>query len=237
MNDIIVRVNDLNKTFNAGKGNEVPVLKGLSFEIKRGDFVSVMGPSGCGKSTLFYLISGLDKPASGYIELCGKDISKMRDGEISRFRRSDVGFIFQFYNLIPNLTVKENILLPVIMSGKKIKDYRNRLDELLETVNMREKAAAFPAELSGGQQQRVAIARALIASPQIILADEPTGNLDERSSVEVMELFQRINRGDGITIIQVTHSREMAAYGTSVLHMKDGQFIQSKQDSVPYLAQ
>ena len=187
----LVSVENVCKSFQDGK---VTVLNNINLEIKKGEFVSLMGASGSGKSTLLYLIGGLDKPTSGLIKISGQDINKMKDKELSNLRRKDIGFIFQFYNLVQNLTVEENILLPVIMDGRNKKEYIKELDEILEIVGLTEKRKLLPSELSGGQQQRVAIARAVIMNPQIILADEATGNLDSKSGKDIMQLFKRINK-------------------------------------------
>jgi putative ABC transport system ATP-binding protein len=211
----------LGKTYAMGSV-EVEVLKDINIKIDQGEFVSIMGPSGSGKSTLLYLIGGLDKPTSGRILIKGRGIAEMKDEEESRLRRQDIGFIFQFYNLIPNLNIEENILLPILLDGKKLKNYRSELDEILEIVGLSDRRRHTPRELSGGQQQRVAIARALINEPDIILADEPIGNLDSKTGIEVMELLARINREKGKTVIQVTHSNEAAEYGQRIIHVKDG---------------
>ncbi len=211
----------LNKVYKMGNV-DVEVLKDINLEIKEGEFVSIMGPSGSGKSTLLYLIGGLDKPSSGTIRVKGREIAGLKDSEESRLRRQEMGFIFQFYNLIPNLNVEENIMLPILLDGKKLKDYRKELDSILDIVGLSERRCHTPRELSGGQQQRVAIARALINQPDIILADEPTGNLDSKTSAEVLDLLKKINKENGKTIIQVTHSREAADYGQRIIHVKDG---------------
>lgn len=211
----------LNKTYTMGRV-EVEVLKDINISIEKGEFVSIMGPSGSGKSTLLYLIGGLDKPTSGKIRINGREMSDMKDDEESRLRRQEIGFIFQFYNLIPNLNVEENIMLPVLLDGKKLKEYKKELDEILEIVGLSDRRRHTPRELSGGQQQRVAIARALINQPEIILADEPIGNLDTRTGMEVMKLLAEINREKGKTIIQVTHSKESANYGKRIINVRDG---------------
>ncbi|AOT70244.1 ABC transporter ATP-binding protein [Geosporobacter ferrireducens] len=217
----IIETIGLYKTYQLGN-IEVEVLKDINLTIPKGEFVSIMGPSGSGKSTLLYLIGGLDQPTSGSIRIKGKELSDMKDQEQSIMRRREVGFVFQFYNLIPNLSVEENTLLPVLLDGKRIKEYQQRLDEILEVVGLSDRRKHTPRELSGGQQQRVAIARALINEPDIILADEPIGNLDSKTGMEVMALLQTINREKGKTIVQVTHSREAAAYGQRTIHVRDG---------------
>ncbi len=186
-----------------------------------------MGPSGCGKSTLLYLRGGLDKPTKGSISIDGKDISCMKQKEKSLMRRRKIGFVFQFYNLVPNLSVEDNILLPLLIDGKKVKHLKNELAKILDLIDMSARRKHILAELSGGQQ-RVAIARALLFNPEIIFADEPTGNLDSKSGDDILELFRNINKEYKKTIIQVTHSEKVASFGTSILRMKDGE-IESKQ--------
>lgn len=220
----IIKIDNLVKDFGKGE-NEVKVLKGLNFEIEKGEFVSLMGASGSGKSTLLYLIGGLDKPTLGTIYINDKDINTLKEKDMAKLRRKDIGFVFQFYNLVQNLTVEENIMLPVVMDGKKEKDYKDRLDKILSIIGLADKRKNLPNELSGGQQQRVSIARAMILSPNIILADEPIGNLDSKSGKEVMDLFKKINQEEGITILQVTHSEEAAEYGNRIIRLKDGEII------------
>ncbi len=217
----IIEALDLYKTYKLGN-IDIEVLKEINVTIHEGEFVSIMGPSGSGKSTLLYLMGGLDKPTSGSIKIAGKELATMNDKAQSIMRRRNIGFVFQFYNLIPNLDVEENIMLPILLDGKKIKNYKKELDEILEIVGLSDRRRHTPRELSGGQQQRVAIARALINQPDIILADEPIGNLDSKSGTEIMELFQRINQEKGKTIVQVTHSAESAAYSRRTIHVKDG---------------
>ena len=207
------------------KDNKVRVLDDIDIEIKDGEFVSLMGPSGSGKSTLLYLVGGLDKPTKGKVLINGKDISKLSDNEMSKLRRRDIGFVFQFYNLVQNLTVEENIMLPVVMNGEKESNYKERLDYILKTIGLEDKRKSLPKELSGGQQQRVSIARAVILNPSIIFADEPIGNLDSKSGKEVMELFKKINEEEHITILQVTHSEESAKYGNRIIRLRDGKIV------------
>lgn len=217
----MIETTNLYKSFKLGE-LEVEVLKDINLIIQKGEFVSIMGPSGSGKSTLLYLLGGLDKPSSGSLKINGKELAVMKDKEESIMRRRELGFVFQFYNLIPNLNVEENILLPILLDGKKMKDYQGDLDEILEIVGLSDRRKHTPRELSGGQQQRVAIARALINKPEVILADEPIGNLDSKTGMEIMELFKRINQEQGKTIVQVTHSEKSAEYGTRIIRLKDG---------------
>ncbi|MBE5927441.1 MAG: ABC transporter ATP-binding protein [Lachnospiraceae bacterium] len=222
----IVNVQNLSKVFG-NKDNRNKVLDSVSFKIEKGEFVSLMGASGSGKSTLLYLIGGLDKPTEGDIFINDEDINKMKEKKLAALRRKDIGFVFQFYNLVQNLTVEENIMLPVIMDGQKEKDYKERLEKILRIIGLEDKRKALPNQLSGGQQQRVSIARAIILSPSLILADEPIGNLDSKSGKEVMDLFKSINKEEGITILQVTHSKEASEYGTRTILLKDGKIINS----------
>lgn len=218
---VAIEISNLYKTYKMGAVS-VEVLKDINLTIKKGEFSSIMGPSGSGKSTLLYLMGGLDKPSSGSIKVNNRELSAMDDREESMMRRRTIGFVFQFYNLIPNLSVEENILLPVLLDGKKLKDYRKKLDEILEIVRLSDRRLHTPRELSGGQQQRVAIARALINEPDIILADEPIGNLDTKTGTEIMELLAKINAEKRKTIVQVTHSQESARYGSRVINIRDG---------------
>lgn len=219
-----IEVKNLDKSFKVGK-ETVEVLKNINFSVEKGEFISIMGPSGGGKSTLLYLLGGLDKPTSGEVLIDGKDLSKIKQKEMSKMRRTKMGFVFQFYNLVPNLSVEDNIMLPLMLDGKKLKDYEGKLNEILEIIGMTEKRKLTPRELSGGQQQRVAIARALIFDPEIIFLDEPIGNLDSKTGTEIMELFRKINVEYGKTLIQVTHSEKSARYGTSIIRLIDGQII------------
>lgn len=217
----IIEAVDVCKAYKLGEVS-IEVLKNVNLEINQGEFVSLMGPSGSGKSTLLYLLGGLDKPTSGSIRLKGRELSVMKDKEESAMRRREIGFVFQFYNLVPNLNLEENIMLPILLDGKKLKQYKGRLDEILELVGLADRRKHTPRELSGGQQQRVAIARALVNEPDIILADEPTGNLDSKTGTEILELFKKINKEKNKTIVQVTHSYEAAQYGARVINVKDG---------------
>jgi putative ABC transport system ATP-binding protein len=220
----IIEVNNVSKTF--GKGDNVnQVLKGAEMSVEQGEFVSLMGASGSGKSTLLYLIGGLDRNFQGNISLCGEDIGSMKDKKLSDLRLRNMGFVFQFYNLVMNLNVTDNILLPQIINGKKKSELKEDLEAILEITGLTEKRKAMPNTLSGGQQQRVAIARAVIGNPSIILADEPTGNLDAASTKEIMELFQKLNKEKGLTILQVTHSEQCAEYGTRIVRIEDGKTI------------
>ena len=220
----IIEVNNVSKSF--GKNENINhVLNGASMSVDQGEFVSLMGASGSGKSTLLYLIGGLDRDFQGNISVCGSDIGSMKDKKLSDLRLKNMGFVFQFYNLVMNLNVTDNILLPQTINGKKKADLKKDLDEILEITGLAEKRKAMPNTLSGGQQQRVAIARAVLGNPQIILADEPTGNLDAQSTKEIMELFAKLNKEKGLTILQVTHSEQCASYGTRTVRLEDGKTI------------
>ena len=201
------------------------VLKDISLQVMQGEFVSVMGPSGSGKSTLLYILGGLDAPTGGQVLLDGTDISRFGDEKMSRIRRQNIGFVFQFYNLIPNLNVEENILLPLLLDGKKMEQCQERLERILEVVGLTEHRKHTPRELSGGQQQRVAIARALIGEPAILFADEPTGNLDSRTGAGIMNLLREINQSIGQTIIMVTHSPEAAKSSGRIIIVQDGVLV------------
>lgn len=217
----MIEIMDLNKVYT-NEEVSVEVIKNMNLEIYQGEFVSIMGPSGSGKSTLLYLMGGLEKPTTGSVRVAQKSLHSMKDSEESALRCKSIGFVFQFYNLVPHLTVEDNILLPVLLNRGRKKAYMERLDHLLEVVGLTEKKKSYPTRLSGGQQQRVAIARALINDPDIILADEPIGNLDSKTGTEIMELFKKINQVEGKTIIQVTHSGESALYGNRIIQVRDG---------------
>ena len=220
----VIEVNNVSKTF--GKNTNLnQVLDNACMYVAEGEFVSLMGASGSGKSTLLYLIGGLDRDFQGNISLCGQDIGSLKDKKLSELRLKNIGFVFQFYNLVMNLTVEDNILLPQTMNGKTKASLKAELDEILELTGLTEKRKAMPATLSGGQQQRVAIARAVLGNPAVILADEPTGNLDAKSSEEIMELFSKLNKEKGLTILQVTHSERCASYGTRIVKLENGKTI------------
>lgn len=209
------------KDFQNG-GTDTRVLKGVSLKIDQGEFVSIMGPSGSGKSTLLYILGGLDVPTGGQVLHNGVDISRLRDEQMSRMRRQKIGFVFQFYNLIPNLDLEENVLLPLLLDGQKAGNCRQRLDRILEIVGLSHRRRHKPRELSGGQQQRVAIARALIAKPAILLADEPTGNLDSRTGQNVLGLLKLSVETYRQTLVMITHNLELAQMADRVVRIEDG---------------
>lgn len=218
----VIQVSKLHKKYTSNSV-DLQVIKNIDLDIHKGEFVSIMGPSGSGKSTLLYLIGGLEKPTAGSVFINQEALSEMNDYKESEMRRKSIGFVFQFYNLVPHLCVADNILLPAMLGGGKKKDYKERLQHLLKTVDLEDKKYAFPSQLSGGQQQRVAIARALINDPQILLADEPIGNLDSKTGTEIMKLFKHINEVEGKTVVQVTHSKESAQYGNRIIYVRDGE--------------
>ena len=219
--EAIITTEQVRKSF--GKGDALrQVLDGADLCVEKGEFVSLMGASGSGKSTLLYLIGGLDPVYEGKITVCGKSLEGLKEKEMAALRLEKMGFVFQFYNLVQNLNIEDNILLPIKMGGRKIEDLDVKLNEILAITGLTDKRKAKPAQLSGGQQQRVSIARAVLGEPEILLADEPTGNLDAAATDEVMALFQRINKEKGITILQVTHSEHCAAMGTRIVRLEDG---------------
>lgn len=218
----VIEVINVNRSFQNGK-EKAHVLKDINLGVEQGEFVSIMGPSGGGKSTLLYLLGGLDMPSSGCVKINDVDLSTLKDKELCKLRNNEVGFVFQFYNLVPNLNVEDNIALPLMIAGKKKTAYKDKLDECLKIIGMEDKRKLTPRELSGGQQQRVAIARALVFDPKILFLDEPIGNLDSKTGLKIMELFREINQKYGKTIVQVTHSAESAQYGTKLVKLVDGQ--------------
>lgn len=221
VNQIAIEGKNIIKDFQVGN-SKTRILKNISLTVQKGEFVSIMGQSGSGKSTLLYILGGLDSPTSGSVYLNGIDISKVNDEKMSQLRRQQMGFVFQFYNLIPNLNVEENVMLPLLLDGKKMKDYQKDLNNILDIVGLSDRRKHTPRELSGGQQQRVAIARALIGKPEILFADEPTGNLDSKTGVEIMNLLCEINKECGQTIIMVTHSPEAAKSTGRIITVRDG---------------
>ncbi len=218
----VIEVKNMNRSFENGK-EIAHVLKDINLTIEEGEFVSIMGPSGSGKSTLLYLLGGLDMPTSGTVKINNTDLSTLKDKELCKMRNEDIGFVFQFYNLVPNLNVEDNISLPCMISGRSRSSYKDKLDECLKIIGMEDKRKLTPRELSGGQQQRVAIARALVFDPKIIFLDEPIGNLDTKTGMRIMELFREINQKYNKTIVQVTHSERAAKFGTKLIKLVDGE--------------
>lgn len=218
--DAIIQLQDLRKSYFLGK-QELQVLKGINLEIFRSEFVALMGPSGSGKSTLMNILGCLDTPTSGRYILNGKDVSQLPDDALADIRNAEIGFVFQQFNLLPRLTAVENVALPLIYAGVPKKERTERALEMLRKVKLADRSHHKPNELSGGQIQRVAIARALVNNPSIILADEPTGNLDTRTSKEIMSLIEEIHQ-QGNTVVLVTHEEDIAAYAKRVVRLRDG---------------
>ncbi len=222
MTATIVEVRNLAKSYRRG-GQIVPVLNDLSFDIAEGEFVALMGPSGSGKSTLLNLIAGIDKPDRGELRIAGLEISTLSEVELADWRSTHIGFIFQFYNLIPVLTAFENIELPLLLTRLSRRQRRERVELALEMVALADRMDHYPSELSGGQQQRVAIARAIISDPLLIVADEPTGDLDRVSAADILDLLDRLNREMGKTIVMVTHDQRAAEHARVVRHLDKGE--------------
>ena len=220
--DIVVKTEDLKKTYFSGE-NAVHALRGVNLQIMRGESVAIIGSSGSGKSTLLHLIGGIDRPTEGKVFIGGRDIYGQNDAELALFRRRQVGFVFQMFNLIPHLTVYENIVLPLGLDGR-IAD-GDRVEDLIQTLGLREKIKSLPNQLSGGQQQRVAIARALITQPVIVLADEPTGNLDSKASAEVLNLLRASASKLAQTLAIITHDDKVAQFCDRVLRIEDGVIV------------
>ena len=217
----IVKVHGVKKAYRMGKVI-VPALRGVSFEVEEGEFLAVLGPSGSGKSTLLHLIGCLDRPDEGKIFIDGSDLLKLSDEELAELRLRKIGFVFQFFNLLPRLTAIRNVELPLLIAGVSEKEARERAMEMLRLVGLEARVNHRPTELSGGEQQRVAIARALINNPKIVLADEPTGNLDTKSGWEIVQLMKRLNKERGQTFIVVTHDPHIAETADRILYLKDG---------------
>jgi ABC-type lipoprotein export system ATPase subunit len=217
----VLRLEGVGKTYRRGD-EQVNVLVDFDFILDAGEFVVVTGPSGAGKSTLLHVAGGLDAPDSGTVAVTGQDVWSMSTGARAAFRRRNLGFVFQFFNLVPMLTAVENVSLPLVLDGMPARSADARAEELLERVGLGDRARHRPAELSGGQMQRVAVARALVARPSIILADEPTGNLDSHSSTEVLDLLRSLSDEDGAAVVMVTHDPAAARYGSRELHLVDG---------------
>lgn len=220
----VLEAKELTKIYKLG-AHTVNALDGVDFIVEECDFVAIMGPSGSGKSTLLHLMGGLDRPSKGELSLAGQSLSKLKDGKITLLRRRNVGFVFQFFNLLPTLTAEENITLPLVIDGKSIKKYRERLEILLDLIGLTDRRRHKPDQLSGGEQQRVALARALITEPAIVLADEPTGNLDSKTGTKIMELLRLSSDKLGQTIVIVTHDPRAAAYADRVVFLRDGKIV------------
>lgn len=223
----ILKVENLTKTYGKGE-TKINAVDHISFSIEKGEFVAIVGSSGSGKSTLLHLLGGVDRPTSGKVYIDGKDIYQMNDDNLAIFRRRQIGIIYQFYNLIPILNVTENILLPCDLDGTSVSN--ERLNEVLETLNLKTRKTHLPNELSGGQQQRVSIGRAIINNPAIVLADEPTGNLDSKASDEIVSLLKVSNKKYNQTIIMITHDLEIASAADRVITIEDGKIIKDEKN-------
>jgi putative ABC transport system ATP-binding protein len=220
----LVSINKLNKFYQRG-AEKVQVLQDLDLEIQQGDFLALMGPSGSGKSTLLNLIGGLDRPSSGSLRVDGKDITALDESTLSRWRASNIGFVFQMYNLLPVLSAERNVELPLLLTGLSASERRKRAQAALQLVGLADRAKHKPRELSGGQEQRVGIARAIVSDPKLLLCDEPTGDLDRKSGDEILDLLQALNQQQGKTIIMVTHDPRAAERAKRVLHLEKGQLV------------
>ncbi len=225
----VISVRNLIKTYIVGEV-EVRALRGVSLDVERGEFVAITGPSGSGKSTLMHILGCLDRPTSGQYLLDGQDVSQMSKDQLAEVRNQKIGFVFQGFNLLSRTTALDNVELPLLYRGGiKTAERHRRAMEALNAVNLGPRSDHHPNQLSGGQQQRVAIARALITQPSILLADEPTGNLDTRTSIEVMGIFQRLNKERGITVLLITHEHDIAEYGTRIISCRDGHIVTDRQ--------
>jgi len=222
----MIRCTEVSKVYPQGD-NQITALAGLSLEIPQGAFAAVMGQSGSGKSTLLHLIGGLDRPSSGELLVDDRLIGQMSDDLVTLFRRRRIGFIFQFFNLLPTLSAAENVALPYVLDGRSKREADERAEALLDKVGLQHRQQHLPEELSGGEIQRVAIARALAFNPPILLADEPTGNLDSKNGLAILDLLRQVNRQDGCTIVMVTHSDEAAAYADQKIYLRDGRVEES----------
>jgi putative ABC transport system ATP-binding protein len=218
---LVLEARDLARTYGEG-GAAVHALDGASLVVRRGEIVAIMGPSGSGKSTMLHLLGALETPTSGEVSLGGERYDGLDDAGLTRVRRDRIGFVFQFFNLLPSLTAEENVLLPALIAGDRGEDARARVRELLGRVGLSGRAEHLPAEMSGGEQQRVSIARALLREPELVLADEPTGNLDSRSSAEVLELLRELSQAERQTVVMVTHDPGAAAIADRVVFLRDG---------------
>jgi len=221
----VVEARSLVKTYDTG-GDGVNALRGVDLAIERGEFVAIMGPSGCGKSTLLNLLAGLDRPTAGEVWLDGERIDELSETDLARLRRRKVGFVFQFFNLVPTLTAIENVELPLLITRLNRSERRQHAETALKIVNLVERAKHYPREMSGGQQQRVAIARAIVSDPTLLLCDEPTGDLDRTTADEILATLQILNRDLGKTIVLVTHDPAAARYARRTLHLDKGRFIE-----------
>ncbi len=222
----ILRVEHLSKHYGAGE-NLVRAVDDVSFSVEKGEFLAIIGPSGSGKSTLLHILGGVDRPTAGKVFVDGQDVYAQNDEQLAIFRRRQVGLIYQFYNLIPVLTAEENMTLPVLLDGREVN--KERLEELLDTLALTDRRKNLPNQLSGGQQQRVSIGRALMNAPAVVLADEPTGNLDSKNSQEIVELLKQSNRKYGQTLIVITHDESIALQADRVIAIEDGRIVRDER--------
>jgi len=222
----IMRIEHLTKTYGTGE-NIVHAVNDISFSVEKGEFLAIIGPSGSGKSTLLHILGGVDRPTSGSVWVNGQDVYAQDEEQLAIFRRRQVGLIYQFYNLIPVLNVVENITLPVLMDGRKVNEAR--LNELLSALGLNSRKKSLPNQLSGGQQQRVSIGRALINAPAVVLADEPTGNLDSKNSQEIVELLKQSNRAYGQTLVVITHDESIALQADRIIALEDGKIVRDER--------
>jgi len=225
LSNTIIELKNVWKTYQMDDV-EVQALKGIDLVIKKEEFTAIMGPSGSGKSTLLHMIGVLDRPTSGKIYLDGTDISKLNDSELARLRGKKIGFVFQFFNLYPTLTARENIELPMLIIERDKKEREKKISKLLKIVNLENRAEHLPSQLSGGERQRIAIARALANDPPLILADEPTGNLDTKTGSEIMKFLDKLQEDEKVTVVMVTHEEHIAKYAERIVHLKDGKIVE-----------
>lgn len=225
MADNLITISGVNKSYTRGKA-EVPVLENLSLDVAQGEFLALMGPSGSGKTTLLNLMGGLDKPSSGTVTVGGERIDELSDSHLAKWRSANVGFVFQFYNLLPMLTAKRNVELPLLLTSLSAKERSQRAEAALAVVGLAERQSHKPRELSGGQEQRVAIARAIVSDPGLLVCDEPTGDLDRSTADEILNLLQLLNRDHGKTIVMVTHDPKAADHANHCLHLDKGKLVQ-----------
>jgi ABC-type lipoprotein export system ATPase subunit len=223
----MIRLVNVSKTYHSSR-IRVAALADVGLEVAPGTFAALMGPSGCGKSTLLHLVAGVDLPTAGEVWVNGQELSRLSDAALSRFRRDQVGIVYQFYNLLPTLSARENVALPALLTGVRTRVAQERADDWLKQVGMLHRRDHWPHELSGGEMQRVAIARALVNGPSILLADEPTGNLDSKAGLEVLDLLARLNLERRVTILLATHSQEAAAYAHRVIRLRDGTLLRDE---------
>ena len=231
----MIRLENVAKAYRQG-ASPVHALAGVSIEVSKGEFLSLMGPSGSGKSTMLHLIGGLDVPDSGSIRVGGQELSRLSDDELTIFRRRHLGFVFQFFNLLPTLTAEENVALPLLLDGKSMREVRPRVEAMLERVGLEGRRSHMPDALSGGEMQRVAIARALVIEPMILLADEPTGNLDSKTGEDVLQLIRETAERTAQTVVMVTHDARAAAYGDRIVTMRDGRIVDELNGRVAEIA-